>query len=437
MSGVSKSATDYIRYHTQKNRSDPFGYFYLTIKIHKTPISTRPVCSDCASIVHPLGKWLDQTLQSVVINQHAYFKDSFSLKRELNDLVLPRNASLITFDAVSMYTNIDIDDCIERVSTYLATIWNRHECSAVTQAMEIVMRNNRMRFGDLIFHQIRGVAMGMSPAPTISNLYVAIYEQIHILPLLQKYLRFYKRFIDDGVAIWLHDNDPTTDANNWTNFKAIINGSGLTWTFENPCKKLVFMDMTIRIEEGKIVTALYAKPLALYQYIPPNSCHPPGVLTGLVYGQILRIYRLCSKSTDIDKELLQFYKRLVDRGYSRDKLLPLFEKGVDNATDYILMTLEQREARKKAKVGKSDERIFLHIPFHPQNPSSGNLQHLWNDLIYSPPGEENLNRLKNHLGHRVPIKRLIVAYRRNPNIANLTSYRKLSSRTGLKVSSFI
>jgi hypothetical protein len=158
---------------------------------------------------------------------------------------------------------------------------------------------------------------------------------------------------------------------------------------------------------------------------------------GLVYGQILRIYQLCSKTTNINKELLHFYKRLVDRGYSRDKLLPLFEKGVDNATDYILMTLEQREARIKAKVGKSDERIFLYIPFHPQNPSSGNLQHLWNDLIYLPPGEENLNRLKNHLGHRVPVKRLIVAYRCNPNIANLTSYRKLSSRTGLKVSLFI
>jgi hypothetical protein len=113
--------------------------------------------------------------------------------------------------------------------------------------------------------------MGTSPAPTISNLYVAIYEQIHILSLLQKYRPFYKRFIDDGVAIWLHDNDPTTDANNWTDFKTIVNRSGLSWTFKNPCKKLVFMDMTIQIEEGKIVTALYAKPLVLYQYIPPNS----------------------------------------------------------------------------------------------------------------------------------------------------------------------
>ncbi len=39
--------------------------------------------------------------------------------------------------------------------------------------MEFVMRNNRMRFGDPNFCRIRGVAMGMSPAPTIANLYVA------------------------------------------------------------------------------------------------------------------------------------------------------------------------------------------------------------------------------------------------------------------------
>ncbi len=75
--------------------------------------------------------------------------------------------------------------------------------------MEIVMKNNRMRFGDLIYHQIRGVAMGMLPAPTIANLNVAIYELNHIIPLLEKYLLFYKRFINNGFAIWLHDPDPT------------------------------------------------------------------------------------------------------------------------------------------------------------------------------------------------------------------------------------
>jgi hypothetical protein len=113
-----------------------------------------------------------------------------------------------------------------------------------------------MRFGDLIFHQIQGVTMGMSPAPNIANLYVAIYGLTHILPLLDKYLPFYKRFIDNGFAIWLHSNNLTTNANNWADFKTIVNGSGLKWMFENPCKKLVFMNMTIQIEAGKIVPAI-------------------------------------------------------------------------------------------------------------------------------------------------------------------------------------
>ena len=434
---LSQDARTYIRYWIQKNRFDPFGYFYLTIKIHKTPVSTRPVCSDCASLVHPLGKWLDYALQPVVADQPFYFKDSFSLKQELDKIVLPPNASIITFDAVSMYTNIDIDDSIERISTFLANTWNKHKCKAVKSAMEIVMKNNRMRFGDLIYHQTRGVAMGMSPAPTIANLYVAIYELEFIIPLLEKYLMFYKRFIDDGFAVWLHNPDPTIDAENWNNFKALINAMGLNWTFKSPRKKLVFMDMTIQIEGGKIVTTIYAKPMALYQYIPPNSCHPPGVLTGLIYGQILRIYQLCSRSKDIDKELSLFHTRLLNRGYATNKLIPFFEKGINNAISYLSQTQEQRDAIKKAKVGKSDERIFLHIPYHPQNPSSGFVQNIWRNLVLSPPGKENLNQLTNWENHHVPIKRLIIAYHRNPNLANLNSYRKLSLRTGLKPSTFI
>ena len=434
---LSQDARTYIRYWIQKNRFDPFGYFYLTIKIHKNPVSTRPVCSDCASLVHPLGKWLDYALQPVVADQPFYFKDSFSLKQELDKIVLPPNASIITFDAVSMYTNIDINDSIERISTFLANIWDKRACKTIKSAMEIVMKNNRMRFGDLIYHQIRGVAMGMSPAPTIANLYVAIYELEFIIPLLEKYLMFYKRFIDDGFAVWLHDLDPTIDAENWNNFKALINAMGLNWTFKSPRKKLIFMDMTIQIEGGKIITTIYAKPLALYQYIPPNSCHPPGVLTGLIFGQILRIYQLCSRSKDIDKELSLFHKRLLNRGYATNQLIPFFEKGINNAISYLSQTQEQRDAFKKAKVGKSDERIFLHIPYHPQNPSSGFVQNIWRNLVLSPPGKENLNQLTNWEGHHVPIKRLIIAYHRNPNLANLNSYRKLSLRTGLKPSTFI
>jgi hypothetical protein len=258
-----------------------------------------------------------------------------------------------------------------------------------------------------------------------------------IFPLLEKYLMFYKRFIDDGFAIWLHDLDPTIDAENWNDFKALINVMGLIWTFTSPRKKLAFMDMTIQIEGEKIITAIYAKPMALYQYIPPNSCHPPGFLISLIYGHILRIYQLCSQSKDINKELSLFHTRLLNHGYATNKLKALFEKGINNAIYYLSQTQEQWDANKKAKVGKSDKRIFLHIPYHPQNPSSGFIQNIWRNLVLSPPGKKNLNQLTNWEGHHAPIKRLIVAYHRIPNLANLNSYRKLSLRTELKPSTFI
>ncbi len=195
--------------------------------------------------------------------------------------------------------------------------------------------------------------------------------------------------------------------------------------------------MTIQVEGEKIITTVYAKPMDLYRYIPPNSCHPPGVLTGFIFGQILRIYQLCSQGKDIDKELSLFHTRLQNSGYTSNKLLPLLEKGINNAIFYLSQTQEQRDAIKKAKIGKLDQGIFLHIPYHPPNPSSGLVQNLWRNLVLLPPGKENLNQLTNHEGHHVPIKRLIIAYHRNPNLANLNSYQKLSVRTGLKPSTFI
>ena len=112
-------------------------------------------------------------------------------------------------------------------------------------------------------------------------------------------------------------------------------------------------------------------------------------------------------------------------------------KGVLNAESYIEMTQSQRDARKKAKVGRRDERVFFHMPYHPQNPPSTFIQRLWRDHIFSPPGEEILTDLRNDSGYNIPIKRLTIAYHRNVNISNLLSYRTLSKRTGLKASSFI
>ncbi|KAL7528050.1 hypothetical protein ACHAWF_002418 [Thalassiosira exigua] len=159
------------------------------------PFITRPVCSDCASLPHALGQWIDEELQPIVRQQHTYFRDSLELKSKLSNLTLPPNASLFTYDAVSMYTNINTYDCIKPIVKFLCSA----ECKAkypsvktevLIKALELVVRNNHMRFDDIIMLQLIGIAMGMSPALTIANLYVAIFESQKVLPWLEVCLLF-------------------------------------------------------------------------------------------------------------------------------------------------------------------------------------------------------------------------------------------------------
>jgi hypothetical protein len=75
----------------------------------------------------------------------------------------------------------------------------------------------------------------------------------------------------------------------------------------------------------------------------------------VILGQVLRIFQLCSREQDIDNKLRLFYKRLINRGYQRDGILPLFIKGVENANSYMAMSQELRDAKKKAKIGRQDE----------------------------------------------------------------------------------
>ena len=80
-----------------------------------------------------------------------------------------------------MYTNIDTEDCIAALSEFLlsriqATKFTHYSPKALIEAIKIVMRHNIMQFEDIIVKQLRGIVMGMSLAPSIVNLYIAIHK---------------------------------------------------------------------------------------------------------------------------------------------------------------------------------------------------------------------------------------------------------------------
>ncbi len=49
-------AVNFIQKHLEDSAKDPLSYFYLLLKLHKQPISGRPVRLDCGSLPHALGR---------------------------------------------------------------------------------------------------------------------------------------------------------------------------------------------------------------------------------------------------------------------------------------------------------------------------------------------------------------------------------------------
>ena len=94
---LSKQEVAFIQKKLDKGMDEPFRYFHLLYKLHKTPISTRPVYSDCGSLPHAMRQWVDEQLQPIMQARETYIKDSFSFKSEISKFELPPGASIFTY----------------------------------------------------------------------------------------------------------------------------------------------------------------------------------------------------------------------------------------------------------------------------------------------------------------------------------------------------
>lgn len=443
---IGDRAREYIEYELLTNE-DPFGYFYGLYKIHKLAsldgvesVPTRPVCSSCGAIDHPLGAWVNEQLQPVAQAQPSFFKNSFECLQQLRELEVPANAFFFTADATSLYTNIPTEPALEIVSEYLRENAKdySYNVDALVAALEIVFRNNLFRFGDLYSKQTRGTAMGKRPAPPWATIFFGIHEN-DFVPRWWHCLQYYKRYIDDILGIWLAHPDPETDARLWAEFQSIVGSfHGLEWSFTKRSRSgVVFMDMSLSIENGRVESTLYEKKLALYLYIPPASAHPPGVTAGLVMGNVLRILQLCTREADLQQHLDAFFYRMLDRGHQQQTLLPLFNKAIQNAQRYLSKSEDERLAAKKQRSAAAARQVYLHLPYHPDNPSPGTIQRLWREHVSYPPGDTPLTEMKNKEGHSIEVDRMVIAFHRAPNMGNLLSYRKIAQRSGPKVSSYV
>jgi hypothetical protein len=352
--------------------------FYGLPKIHKNPISLRPVVSTTNSLLSYFSNWADYKMKELLPLVRSYTKNSTSIIEDLKNLNIPKEAKLFAADAKSMYTNIDTDLGLATLKDFL-TCNNTHlppdfPTDFFLSIMEIVMKNNIFSFMDSYWLQLSGTAMGTPVACSYATITYGHHENTKILTVFEANLLYYRRYIDDIFGVWLPPD--TNETETWNNFKKELNNWGtLEWVIEEPSKETIFLDLTLNLQNSRIYTRTYQKEMNLYLYIPAHSAHPPSCLKGLISGEMFR-YWLQNNTKDFETILSKFIQRLTERGHQIENLIPLFRQAAIN-----LSTKIATPSFPNATTQNNNNILYLHWKYNPKGIQRNTIHRLYNEIL--------------------------------------------------------
>jgi len=166
-----------------------------------------------------------------------------------------------------------------------------------------------------------------------------------------------------------------------------------------------FLDVSVKICAGKIVTDLYRKPTAVAQYLLPSSCHPQHVTKNIPFSLGYRLLRIVSDRDTLLIRLEELKDMLLSRHYH--------PKVVDNALARV-KCIDRDTALLRVEKNRTSKKVSFVVPYDPRFPPINQIVKKHFQVMYDDP----------HL-KRVFEDGVQVCYRRNKNLRELLCRAKL------------
>lgn len=318
--------------------------FYIIPKVHKVPISSRPISVASRYITSPLSKELCSVLNGILNTKENIISSSLEFLRKLpikGTLINHSSVKIFTADVEALYPSIDIAHSIELLTPLLKA---HNLTNHFIEACRVVLYNHYVTFLQQIYHQTTGIAMGTSMAPPWASLYMLMLESDTIAKFPE--LLWYLRYIDDYVGFW---NGSEERFNDFTREMNELHPN-IKIKFTNLATQAAFLDIFVYNFKDHWVTKLYRKDLNRYLYIPYRSEHTRECLRGWVKAELIRICRASStfESWLIDKKF--FRNCLRSRGYPHEWCSIIFKSVVfSNRPHYLTKKIFSEESSKIVK----------------------------------------------------------------------------------------
>ena len=282
----------------------------------------------------------------------------------MKDVKTKNDDILVAADVTNLYTVIDhmegANACKDTLNERPLEEKTRRPTRFIVNLILLILQSNCFKFGERLFRQHCGTAMGTPMAASYANVYMGNMEK----KMLDAYERktglrpsFWYRFLDDVIFLWSHGDEKLQDfltfMQNFTENEKMR--TKLKFTFDYG-KKVSFLDTQVIIENGGIRTDLYSKPTDAHLYLRSNSCHPTSCKKGLVKAEMLHVQRICSLDTDYRKQSEVMRSHFLKRGFENDSINRAIKEVGEIPRESLL------EYRTKEKTS----RIPLVLQFHPR-----------------------------------------------------------------------
>ena len=200
----------------------------------------------------------------------------------INKSVLSENCALVTFDVVNVFPNIDNESGLLIIKEALKNSnfdVDRTQC--IVDALKICLTCNNSKFNHQYFLKTDSTTQGPHMSCSYADIGTAKYDSLankfHLKPSVWKRFRDYVFVLcEHGTASLFSFLDYLNTMDKTGKIKFTMEIAGDTG--------LEFLDLKLKINEGKIRVDVFAKSTNSFSYSTPNTCYPKNNICNVPRG---------------------------------------------------------------------------------------------------------------------------------------------------------
>ena len=258
----------------------------------------RPITSFCGSPTYNTAQFLSKILTPLIELSETKLKNTLDIKQQLENIQIPVNHVLVSFDVKALFTSIPTNLATECVDKLLAentnllaqlTSLNKND---ILRLLEICIQSTIFQWNNKIYQQCHGTPMGSPISVALAELTMQSIEQ-EALTTSPDQIVLWRRYLDDIIAII-----PENSTNRLLIHLNSINPHIKFTVEEERDRKLPFLDLVItRKNDNSLSYAVHRKNTHTGNYLNFKSNHPMHHKRAVIKSLSDRAKRSCSEDT--------------------------------------------------------------------------------------------------------------------------------------------